>query len=219
MGTLVRDLADAYSSVMSIAGFSQPSLLGLGDPGFDEHFTGIERIDLGSDAWVDHQPGWVRGHDTLFADLLETTTWSSHERPMYDRIVAVPRLIGEIPAQRTPHPALEHFRRALSERYEADLDRTGLALYRDGADSVAWHGDTHGRTTRHALVATVSLGEPRRFLLRPASGGPSRSLLLGHGDLVVMGGSSQRTWRHAVPKTSHAGPRICVMFRHSTPLP
>lgn len=203
---------------MSMASFSQPTLLGAGEPDFDAAFTGIERIRLDDDAWVDHQPGWVAGHDTLFSDLLDSTVWSRHERPMYDRIVAVPRLIGEIPPNMAPHPVLERFRAALSERYQADLDRTGLALYRDGADSVAWHGDTHGRATRHALVATVSLGEPRRFLLREASGGPSRSLLLGHGDLVVMGGSSQRTWRHAVPKTAHAGPRICVMFRHSKPL-
>jgi alkylated DNA repair dioxygenase AlkB len=81
---------------------------------------------------------------------------------------------------------------------------------------VAWHGDTIGRgRTEDTMVAILSLGTPRPLLLRPRGGGvrPLR-FEVGHGDLLVMGGSCQRTWEHAVPKTSQpVGPRISVQFR------
>ncbi|MDQ2797291.1 MAG: alpha-ketoglutarate-dependent dioxygenase AlkB, partial [Actinomycetota bacterium] len=90
-----------------------------------------------------------------------------------------------------------------------------LCLYRDGRDSVAWHGDRIGRGSTHdTMVAIIILGAPRALALRPAGGGTSRRYELGHGDLVVMGGSCQRTWEHAVPKTARTvGPRISVQFR------
>jgi alkylated DNA repair dioxygenase AlkB len=90
-----------------------------------------------------------------------------------------------------------------------------MCLYRDGRDSVAWHGDTHGRSAHcDTMVAIVSFGSPRNLLLRPRAGGDSRRFPLGHGDLIVMGGSCQRTWEHAVPKTARAvGPRVSVQFR------
>ena len=90
----------------------------------------------------------------------------------------------------------------------------GCCYYRDGRDSVAWHGDTIGRGR--------SRGHHGRHRLRrrpaPAAAAPARrrrsiALTMGHGDLVVMGGSCQRTWEHAVPKVAHAGPRISVQFR------
>ena len=62
-------------------------------------------------------------------------------------------------------------------------------------------------------MAIVSLGAPRRFLLRPAGGGTSRAFDLGWGDLLVMGGTCQRTWEHAVPKMASAKPRMSVQFR------
>jgi alkylated DNA repair dioxygenase AlkB len=109
---------------------------------------------------------------------------------------------------------IDDMRRALSERYGEDFVRITAALYPDGNDSVAWHGDTTARDMPTAIVATVSLGQPRKFLLRPTEGGASISYPLGRGDLVVMGGTCQRTWRHAIPKVAHAaGPRIAVMFR------
>ena len=99
----------------------------------------------------------------------------------------------------------------LGERFAT----AGLCLYRDGADSVAWHGDTRGRgETEDTMVAIVSLGERRRLLLRPRGGGQARRFELGRGDLLVMGGSLQRTWEHCVPKTARpVGPRISVQFR------
>ena len=139
---------------------------------------------------------------------------------MYDRMVAVPRLVAWYDeSSRLPHRVLIDARAALSAFYRPELGEpfttAGCCLYRDGRDSVAWHGDTIGRSaTQDTLVAIVSFGSPRSLLLRPRSGGPSISFRLGHGDLLVMGGSCQRTWEHAVPKTSRAvGPRVSVQFR------
>ena len=199
----------------------QSSLLGGGEPGFDHEFGGSRRIELAGGAWIEHCPGWVRGHDALFDALRFGMSWHAHERPMYDRIVAVPRLTAGCPDDGDPHPLLWELAKALRTRYSGPLQHVAMALYRGGADSVAWHGDRVGRHRSRALVATVSLGAPRKFLLRPArsmidSAGPRRSLSfsLGHGDLVVMGGTCQRTWEHSVPKTVRpVGPRIALTFR------
>ncbi len=103
----------------------------------------------------------------------------------------------------------------LSARYGVAFTQVGTNLYRDGADSVAWHGDRVARELPSAVVALVSLGTSRPFRLRPTGGGTSVGLLPGPGDLLVMGGTCQRTWQHAVPKVRAAGPRISVQFRHA----
>lgn len=189
----------------------QPSLLADGQPSVDPSLSGLERNDLGAGAWYDVLPGWVTGPDTLFAELAETAPWAAHERPMYDRTVAEPRLTtrrwDDPPA---PIPAMAA---ALSRHYGTDLSTVSANLYRDGRDSVAWHGDRVGRRRSHTVVAIVSLGAPRRFLLRPAGGGRSLRLVPACGDLLVLGGTCQRTWQHCVPKAASAGPRISVMFR------
>src|SRR5207237_6921479 len=124
------------------------------------------------------------------------------------RTVDVPRLVAALPEDGPGHPLLAEMAAALGQRYGVAFTRTGLALYRDGNDSVAWHGDRVARDLPEAVVATVSLGQPRRFLLRPAEGGSALAFALGWGDLIVMGGSCQRTWRHAVPKVAAAQPRL-----------
>src|SRR3954451_23396466 len=192
----------------------QPSLLGGGAPSVDPAaLARSERVALDDSAWFEYLPGWVTGHEALFAQLLATTAWRAERRPMYERVVDVPRLMATLPEDGPGHPVLEQIRQLLGARYGADFVRLSLGYYRDGRDSVAWHGDTTARDRPEAVVATVSLGEPRRFLLRPRDGGPARAFALGWGDLIVMGGACQRTWRHAVPKLSHAGPRIAVMYR------
>ena len=241
---------------MSVA--VQESLLDLGDnpvPGL----LRPERVLLARGAWVDVQRGWLAGSAALFTRLAEQVPWRAERRRMYDRTVDVPRLLcfyGE--DAELPDPALEACRRLLSQHYKAELGEpfrtAGLCLYRDGRDSVAWHGDTTGRGgTEDTMVAIVSLGTARPLLLRPRggttadgttaggnraggnragdigavgdrgsgvssdSGGVSSGTLryqLGHGDLLVMGGSCQRTWEHAVPKSARStGPRISVQFR------
>jgi alkylated DNA repair dioxygenase AlkB len=162
---------------------------------------------------VDHLPGWLEGHEAVFETLRRTTRWEHHRRRMYERVVDVPRLVAELPQDGPGHSVLTQAAEVLSRRYGLALARISLAYYRDGRDSVAWHGDRLGRLIDDTVVAILSLGEPRRFLLRPASGGASRAFELGWGDLLVMGGSCQRTWQHAVPKTALAGPRISVQFR------
>jgi alkylated DNA repair dioxygenase AlkB len=191
----------------------QLGLFAGGAPRFDRAFGGLERRALAGEAWIDVQHGWVSGADWLFDHLERTTRWRSERRVMYDREVAVPRLIASLPGDGPGHPILEEMRLALAGRYQQELVRVTVALYRDGQDSVAWHGDTTARDMDQALVATVSLGMRRKFLLRPAQGGDSIALQMGGGDLLVMGGSCQRTWRHAVPKVAQAGPRLAVMFR------
>jgi len=192
----------------------QPSLFGGGLPGLDPAgLRAIRRLALDDTAWVDHLPGWVTGHQALFEALVRTTTWRHERRQMYERLVDVPRLVAGFPADGPGHPILAHIRSVLDAHYATAFERVSAAYYRDGRDSVAWHGDTTARDLPEAVVATVSLGAPRCFLLRPREGGPARVFALGWGDLLVMGGACQRTWRHAIPKVVHAGPRLAVMFR------
>lgn len=180
---------------------------------FDESFARLERTLLAEGAWFDLVPGWLTGHESIFETLVKEVRWRSEERQMYDRIVQVPRLYAVLPEDGPLLPVLESARRCLSRKYDEDFARVSLGYYRDGHDSVAFHGDYVAREMDRALVATISVGTPRRFLMRPKGGGRSLSLSLGWGDLLVMGGTSQRTWQHAIPKVKHALPRIAIMFR------
>jgi alkylated DNA repair dioxygenase AlkB len=179
----------------------------------------LERTHLSKGAWVDVCYGWMSGADGLFDHLLTTVPWQSERRPMYDRIVDVPRLLAFYAEDDPlPAPALEQAKLVLLDHYRAEAGAqfatAGLCLYRDGRDSVAWHGDRIARNTREeAVVAIISLGSPRRLLLRAKGGGPAIRFQVGGGDLLVMGGTCQRTWEHCVPKVSDAGPRISVQYR------
>jgi alkylated DNA repair dioxygenase AlkB len=161
----------------------------------------------------------VAGADEVLERLIHDVPWRAERRQMYDRMVDVPRLVhtyGE--GEPLPHPLLDEARDALSDHYRDELGEpfltAGCCYYRDGRDSVAWHGDRFGRgRIQDTMVAIVSFGDPRRLALRPRGGGESIAFEMGHGDLVVMGGSCQRTWEHAVPKVAQAGPRISVQFR------
>jgi alkylated DNA repair dioxygenase AlkB len=196
----------------------QPSLLDAGPaPDVDESFSGLVRVALDDRSWVERVPGWVSGSDSLFAQLLEGTDWGQRARHMYDQRVLEPRLTWSWQAgsdQVLDPPVLERMRQSLSAHYGVEFTSVGLNLYRNGRDSVAWHGDRIAKEIAEPLVGIVSVGEPRRFLLRPAGGGSSRSLLLGRGELLVTGGATQRRWQHSVPKVARAGPRISITFRH-----
>lgn len=181
---------------------------------------GDGRARLSHNAWVELHRDWVRGSGGLFERLVEAVPWKAERRRMYERTLDVPRLVSFYGADETlPDPALDTMRRTLSTHYQPELGEpfctVGLCLYRNGRDSVAWHGDRFGRSRdEDTMVAIVSLGTPRRFLLRPGGGGRSRVFELGRGDLFIMGGSCQRTWEHSVPKVAHAnGPRMSVQFR------
>jgi alkylated DNA repair dioxygenase AlkB len=186
-------------------------------PDVDESLSGLARVDLDGTSWVDVAPGWVSGSEQLFADLLAGTDWGQRRRHLYGREVEEPRLTALWRASSgrpLEPPILERMRRALSAQYGVELDSMGLNLYRDGADSVAWHGDRIAKEIAEPVVAIVSVGAPRRFLLRPRTGGRATTFLLGRGDLLVTGGACQRRWLHSVPKVASAGPRISITFRH-----
>jgi alkylated DNA repair dioxygenase AlkB len=191
----------------------QLDLFATGAPAFDADFRALRRTELSHGAWIDHVPGWVSGHDALFDELERGLNWRRETMQMYDKTVEVPRLLAKVPLGGAGQPIVDDMRQAISKRYGEEFVYMTAALYRDGNDSVAFHGDTTARNMIEALVATVSLGSPRRFLMKPAEGGPSISFALGRGDLVMMGGTCQRTWRHGIPKVAHAGPRIALMFR------
>ena len=202
----------------------QPSMLDLmnasASPVLESLGERIERHRLTAGAWVDVLPGWLGNSDEVFERLLGID-WRADRRQMYDNVVDVPRLLRWFGGdEELPHPVLTEARSALSAHYADELGEpfvsAGMCLYRDGRDSVAWHGDTIGRSARHdTMVAILSLGSPRNLALRPRAGGhETLRFPLGHGDLIVMGGSCQRTWEHAIPKTAKpVGPRISVQFR------
>ena len=199
----------------------QGSLLDLCDEPAPGPLGGtVHRTMLSHGAWVDIRPGWMAGAGVLFDRLRQVVPWREERRQMYERVVDVPRLLCfYAEGEQLPDPALDRARQSLDAHYWPELGEplvtAGLCLYRDGQDSVAWHGDRIGRgRTEDTMVAILSLGTPRALLLRPRGGGPALRHDLGHGDLLVMGGSCQRTWEHAVPKTTRAtGPRISVQFR------
>ncbi|KAB2348304.1 alpha-ketoglutarate-dependent dioxygenase AlkB [Actinomadura rudentiformis] len=180
----------------------------------------VRRTHLEHGAWIDVRPGWISGSDALFERLLTEVPWRAEQRRMYDRVVDVPRLLSFYDEDAPlPDPVLDEAKDALSAHYADELGEpfrtAGLCLYRDEHDSVAWHGDRTGRgRAEDTMVAIISFGAPRSLLLRPRGGGAARRYGMGPGDLLVMGGSCQRTWEHAIPKsTKAAGPRISVQFR------
>jgi alkylated DNA repair dioxygenase AlkB len=199
--------------------FFQGSLFGTLAPAFDDTFAGVERFALDETSWVDVGRGWLAGSDAVFDVLREELTWRQRrDVRMYDQLVDEPRLTSWWDAADgapEPLPLLGDVRHALSLRYAVTFDSIGFNLYRDGHDSVAWHGDRHRHYVVEPVVAILSVGAPRPLRLRPRGGGGSIGWELGEGDLFVMGGRCQHDWEHSVPKLRHAnGPRMSITYRH-----
>jgi alkylated DNA repair dioxygenase AlkB len=199
----------------------QASLFGLETPAIDAGLAGLERTWLDETSWVDRLSRWLQGSDHVFAELVARLPWRQRRVRMYDRMVDEPRLTwwwseDEGPGE-LPLPVVPEMAAALDGHYDLHFDSVGFNFYRDGRDSVAWHRDRVSKTQANPVVAIVSVGAPRPFLLRPFGGGSSRPFLLGQGDLFVLGGAIQHQWEHTVPKVAAAGPRISIMFRHSEP--
>ena len=195
----------------------QPSLLDGGLSSIDETFAAAHRRNLDASSWIDVVAGWVSGADALFAELLDRAPWGQRNRWMYERRVDEPRLTASWrdPSGAPIVPLLGSMRAALSTRYGVEFDSGGLNLYRDGRDSVAWHGDRIPRELTEPIVAIVSLGHDRPFRLRPKGGGTSIEVVMRRGDLLVTGGRCQREWDHSIPRVASAGPRMSITFRHS----
>ena len=176
-----------------------------------------KRVELGDEAWVDTMTGFVRGGDTLLDTLVAIVPLFTEQRPMYDKMVDVPRLSAHLPADLlgSAVPVIGDISALLGARYQKAFTRVGINLYRDERDSVAWHADKVGRRVWQPIIGLVSLGSARPFLLRPLGGGQSRRFVLGSGDLLVMGGTCQHRFEHAVPKlTRPTAPRLSITFRH-----
>lgn len=191
----------------------QGTLLGSAEPAVD-HAVPFERIELGEGSWIDLARGWLHGADLLLGELVDSVDWRCNTRWMYDRMVDDPRLSrwygrGQEPA----HSAFAAIRESVTDRYGVELGGFGLNYYRDGRDSVAFHRDRELRHIDDTLIAIVTLGAARPFLVRPLGGGRSRDLRPGSGDLLVMGGRCQAAFEHGVPKVARAGPRVSVTLR------
>ncbi|MEO6123658.1 MAG: alpha-ketoglutarate-dependent dioxygenase AlkB [Ilumatobacteraceae bacterium] len=206
---------------MSIGLSWQTTLFGDSPPGFDPSFAQVQRTSLDEYSWVDHLPGWLGGSDRVFTDLADALPWRQREVMMWDKRLPEPRLThwwDGLDGSEAPMPLLLDIRDALTARYHRPFDSIGFNLYRDGRDSVAWHGDRERFTHEQPVVVIVSVGAARNFMLRRrgGGGGASRSFRIGHGDLLVMGGACQHDWEHCVPKVARAdGPRLSIMFRHN----
>jgi alkylated DNA repair dioxygenase AlkB len=196
----------------------QGSLFGVLDPEVDATFSDVRRIELDERSWVDLARGWLHGADVVFDELLDVVPLRQRTNvQMYDRLVDEPRMSAwwhVDGGQPEPLAILSEMRKLLSLRYAEAFDSIGFNLYRDGRDSVAWHGDRHRHVVVDPIVAIVSVGSPRPLRLRPRGGGTSLSWDLGDGDLFVMGGACQHDWEHTVPKVRHAGPRLSITFRN-----
>lgn len=208
----------------SIARPAQLRLFATAVPTFDRRFARARRLQLDPTSWLDYVPGWLSGDDVLFEALLAVAGWEQRERWMVDRLVREPRLTAELPRlDDLPLPLLRDVAGALSQRYGVDYDGLWINLYRDQRDSTAWHGDYRSCKRPECIVPVLSLGAPRRFLIRPRGGGRSHVFPVAGGDLVVMGGRAQEDWQHSVPKQAQpAAARISVNFKstlQATPLP
>ena len=187
------------------------------------------RIPIAAGAWLDHEPSWLeaREADELLRALREGLAWEQRAIVLFGREVLQPRLIawagdlGYRYSEQTLEPRA--FTPALAEIRERVRLLTGTPFnhvlanrYRDGRDAIGLHADDEPELGRDPVVATVSLGATRRFVLKPrrkTMPGGAR-LDLAHGSLVVMGGTCQRHFVHGVPRQLDVtDERISLTFR------
>lgn len=211
-------MPSASSPNRSCGAVAQPALWSTQQPVAVE--LAVRREEMGDEAWVDTMTGFVRGGDTLLDTLVAAVHLCAERRPMFEKMVDVPRLSAHLPVDvlGSAVPVIGDIAAMLGIRYQRAFTRAGINLYRNESDSVAWHADKIGRRMWQPVIGLVSLGAARPFLLRPLGGGKSRKFVLGSGDLLVMGGTCQHRFEHAVPKLSRpTAPRLSITFRHDTP--
>jgi alkylated DNA repair dioxygenase AlkB len=155
---------------------------------------------LDDHSWLTHAHGFLTGHRQLL-DLLSTDKgWEQRSRWMYNRVVDEPRLTNEFQSLTTAPALVCEIADALSDHCGVRYDGVWMNWYRDHRDGTGWHADRPANLAATAAVPVLSLGAARRFLIRPAGGGPSTVLVPDGGDLVIMHGRCQRDWQHCVPK-------------------
>jgi alkylated DNA repair dioxygenase AlkB len=187
-------------------------------------------IDLGAGAWVDYLPNWVEASeaDRCLTSLRDELAWEQREIVIFGRRVPQPRLIawagslgyrysGQTLEPRTSTPTTAALTARVVAHTGVPFNHVLVNRYRDGADSIGLHADDEPELGRDPVVATLSLGATRRFMMKPrrAKLGPTRSLDVEHGSLLVMGGTTQRHYVHGVPRQAGVtGERISLTFRH-----
>jgi molybdopterin-guanine dinucleotide biosynthesis protein A/alkylated DNA repair dioxygenase AlkB len=190
----------------------QLGLFAVGDVAVDGQAR-LERTELGRRAWLEVRRGWLQGADRLCQELIEGVPWAAHRRWMYERWVDEPRLSRWYARGGDVHPSLALAGDRLQSLYSVPLVGPGLNYYRDGRDSVAFHADRELRYLEETIVAIITLGAARPFLVKPRGGGASVDLRPASGDLLVMGGACQAYFEHAVPKVAASGPRVSASWR------
>ena len=185
---------------------------------FDASFRQARRVALDATSWLEHVPGWLSQNEVLFEELARVAEWEQRTRWMYTQVVDEPRLTAEFHSlAQAPSAMVRRIGTALSAHYGVEYDSAWLNLYRDQRDSTSWHADKPPSRSEQAIVPVLSLGETRRFVIRPKAGGRGRSFVVRGGDLIVMGGRCQRDFEHAVPKElKPAATRISVNFGSSS---
>lgn len=193
------------------------------------------RIDLGHGAWLALRRGFVRDHELAMERLVHTLPLRQDHVVLFGRSYPMPRLtswhgepgLSYAYSGRVFDPA--PWTAELLALRDAVCEVTGTAYnsllanyYRNGGDAMGMHADDEpelGPSPHDIRIASVSLGARRRFVIAPRRGGPGRRVLeLGEGDLLVMGGSTQRWFRHGVPRTARAvGPRLNLTLRVLAP--
>lgn len=198
---------------MAVLGDYQTTLFAQGEPAIRADAV-VSRFHLDQHSWIDLSRNWLTGADQLLVDLASSLGWRCGRRAMYGSLVDDPRLSAALDLETVDTATvIRDIAEWLDHRYRETIDSVWVNYYRDGRDSVAWHSDRVGRTQVDPVVAIVSLGGPRRFMLRPIGGGPAQRYLLGSGDLLVMGGACQHAWEHSIPKVASAPPRMSVTLR------
>ena len=207
--------------LFSLAGASDFDLDRTGglEVAVDETFATARRIQLDDTSWIDHVQGWLAGDGELMEALMTQASWEQRSRWMYTQMVIEPRLTAEYPViADAPQPVLHYLTEVLSARYGQPYARLWMNWYRDNDDGTGWHADRPANKLDEAIIPVLSLGATRRFLIRPAGGGPSTTIMTHGGDLVVMGGSCQKDYQHSVPKQKQpAGARLSLNFSAAVP--
>jgi alkylated DNA repair dioxygenase AlkB len=184
----------------------------------------VERLELDGGAWVDISRGWLSGAPELFDELLGNVAWQSSRLFRYDHWVEENRL-GSMwrRGMPLPHPALVQVHKTIQRRYGVEFNSFGLMQYRHGRDGQAFHRDTDMRWLDNTVIAILTLGANRPWLMRPRANrydhsegkGATHDLEPCAGDLIVMGGRCQAEWEHSVAYLGQRAvrPRISLQWR------
>jgi alkylated DNA repair dioxygenase AlkB len=181
----------------------------------------VERLDLDAESWVDVVRGLIPRADAVHDRLVTDVGWEQGQVFRYERWIESPRLMAGYPPG--SQPAIDEVDAWLRARYGVPFTAPALALYRDERDSVAFHRDRELRFLDDTVIAVLTLGARRPWLVKPLSARRydaeedhvgALDFSPAGGDLLVMGGATQLRWLHAVPKVrGRCRTRISVQWR------